>query len=488
MDQQTTVQYKTYASRWYVLILYAVLGVSQNMVYSTISPIAPYAEQALNLNQTDISLLANWYNIMFIIGVFPYMWLIQVKGLRLPITSAAVLMATGAFVRCLNSGNLVPSFDKAMLHFGQAINGLASSVLWFSCTKISATWFPPSERTISTSIALVSGGFGVAISFVVGPYTVKGIAGNLLDSGNYTENESYALAIRYLFYGESIVTAILCLMTVIYFPSQPPSPPCYTATSERFNFIEGFKKFSTSLDGWLIFLLYSISGQVFGKIKKICKSHLNLNYFDSFIYSVCSNNLTRYFDKHRNWVAGIRSYNCNVCLWPGIIKLSTFCSIICYSIILKVTSLTAQRWLQRHPKLITCFLMAIGAGCTIIFLIATEFHRPLLSPGLVWSTMIIGAFFVSACQPLWWELACEAMYPVPEQIVAGIFALGSTIIALIFFLLYSFPKLGTDWVNWCLAISECICVPLILFYSGEKKRLSDDKKHDKILEINPTDN
>ena len=257
------VHYQVYKRRWLVLFLYALLGIHTNVVYSTFSPIAPTAEIALGLNQGDIGLLANWFYIMICVGIFPMMWLVQVKGLRLPVVLSAMFIAIGSWIRCLTTYGLYPAFDKAMLHLGQVVNGLAISALWCGCTKLSAVWFPSEERTMATSIGLLSSGFGVAVSFLVGPYTVDGLAKSFAYDENEPTKEDYAKAIHYLNYGIAIVAQILLLVTVLYFPSAPPKPPCYTATSQRISFVKGIKEFAKSRDGWLLLVLYSISGQVY---------------------------------------------------------------------------------------------------------------------------------------------------------------------------------------------------------------------------------
>ena len=260
-DSQNQSEFKAYKKRWYVLILYSILGVAQNTIYSTVNTIAPTAEKALHLNQTDIGLPANWFSIMFLVGVFPYMWLVKKKGLRMPVVSGAVFMAMGAAIRCLNTSGLSPTYDRVTLHLGQAVNGLASAIFWFACTKISAVWFPLHERVISTTIGLLSGTCGIAVSFLVSPYSVKYIALRISD-GFEPVDEDYAVAIQILFYGQALMAAILCLITLFHFPSEPPTPPSYTASTERFSFTEGLVKFFQSSDAVLIWLLSSVSSAV----------------------------------------------------------------------------------------------------------------------------------------------------------------------------------------------------------------------------------
>jgi len=51
---------------------------------------------------------------------------------------------------------------------GHLLNGLAGPVCMSAPPLISATWFPASQRTTATSLALLSGNVGFALGFVLG--------------------------------------------------------------------------------------------------------------------------------------------------------------------------------------------------------------------------------------------------------------------------------------------------------------------------------
>ena len=51
-------------------------------------------------------------------------------------------------------------------------NGLASPVALAAPTIVSATWFPPEQRTVATAVTALAQVYGVAIPFAVGPALV----------------------------------------------------------------------------------------------------------------------------------------------------------------------------------------------------------------------------------------------------------------------------------------------------------------------------
>jgi len=59
---------------------------------------------------------------------------------------------------------------------GQFFNGLAGPVTQAGPPLLSSIWFPPNERTTATALASLAGSLGVAISFIIGPSSVKEIS------------------------------------------------------------------------------------------------------------------------------------------------------------------------------------------------------------------------------------------------------------------------------------------------------------------------
>ena len=57
-------------------------------------------------------------------------------------------------------------------HIGLFLNGMAGPVAMAVGPLISAVWFPPGQRTTSTAATALSGYYGLAFSFVIGPVFV----------------------------------------------------------------------------------------------------------------------------------------------------------------------------------------------------------------------------------------------------------------------------------------------------------------------------
>ncbi|KAJ8307417.1 hypothetical protein KUTeg_015501 [Tegillarca granosa] len=91
---------------------------------------------------------------------------------------------------------------------------------------------------------------------------------------------------------------------------------------------------------------------------------------------------------------------------------------------------------------------------------------------------------------MFFELACEAAYPVSEGSIGSLFILFYNISGGIFLLVLMIPNIGTEWMNYSL-VGSLILSLLILFMIKEKYSrtdididVTDDKNNDKKSFIN----
>ena len=137
---------------------------------------------------------------------------------------------------------------------------------------VSCTWFPPAERTISTSIIFLIGVLGTASSYIIGPYIVPDVGtyknGHKIDIDklrNETSPERIAYlrwTIQELLYIEAGVAAFLFLCVAVYFPAKPPRPPSVTAVTKRLDIVTGLKSFIRNKNLLLMLLIFSVSNGV----------------------------------------------------------------------------------------------------------------------------------------------------------------------------------------------------------------------------------
>ena len=102
---------------------------------------------------------------------------------------------------------------------------------------LSATWFPPSERTTATAIGTLAGYFGIALAFAVGPAMVPDVVMQTSVNNVSISNTSQNLAkladqklIQYTYFELGLCTAVF-VCVLVYFPARPPLPPSFTSST-----------------------------------------------------------------------------------------------------------------------------------------------------------------------------------------------------------------------------------------------------------------
>jgi FLVCR family MFS transporter len=132
--------------------------------------------------------------------------------------------------------------------------------------------------------------------------------------------------------------------------------------------------------------------------------------------------------------------------------------------------------LPRHTKSILLILMFGAAAAFTWFLFMCLKIFP-LSRVTLYLSATAGGLFVNGAVPLFYEVAAETAYPIPEDVSLGMLTLMNNMFCLVFLLLPMFSELKEtmkDWMNPTMAGSCFICIPLLIFFKTRYQRLSVD--------------
>ncbi len=215
----TTPVYIYYPQRFYVLCVFSFLSFNQCLMWLTFSPIARSAKTYYHISEATVDLLLTWGPIIFIPCLpLTYILLNKHHGLRRCAIIVALTGFLAAFVRVLpivitspSSPNF-SSISLPFLHFGQILNAACGPLVCAPVSQLSCLWFPPHERTRATTFTLIIHNFGTSVGFVISPYIVS--------SPDY---------VPYLLYVHLLLAFLACVLTLLYFPPQPPSAPSAAA-------------------------------------------------------------------------------------------------------------------------------------------------------------------------------------------------------------------------------------------------------------------
>ena len=215
---QTPV-YIVYPQRFYVLFVFSFLSFNQNIIWLTFSPIARNTEAYYHINEATVDLLLNWGSIIFIPCLpLTFILLNRPNGLRHCVMLVATIEFLAALSRILPS-IIVKSSDSnfnsialPFIHIGQILNAACGPLVIVPVSQLSCLWFAPHERTRATTVAIFASSVGTSVGFAISPLIVS--------------LPEHVPRLLYVHFGLAFVA---CILTLLYFPAQPPSAPSAAA-------------------------------------------------------------------------------------------------------------------------------------------------------------------------------------------------------------------------------------------------------------------
>ncbi|XP_071103141.1 solute carrier family 49 member 4 homolog [Haliotis cracherodii] len=458
----STRNIKSYRHRWYVLVVFSFAALLHTVVWNTFGPIAQSAKAVFGWTDANIGMLNNLANIVYIVFMFPMAWLMDVKGLRISMLLCAALMVFLTAIRCITS-EAVPA--TWLINVAAIVNGVAGTVPFAGPSLLSATWFPPKQRATATAVSSVFTYLGLSVSFITGPLLVpqpeepslnmtdilhinsssemNSTAFCLTPAANLSEVRSGIMRLMYI---ECAACVLLLFLVVVYFPAKPPSPPSLTASMARTSYLQGLKRLFTHKRFLVILVAFSVPTGVFGVFGAV---------LDVVLDGV-----------------GITQYHAG---WMGFYSTAGGC------VAALLMSRIADLFLRRMKRILL-FLFVVATGATVWFVLLRLSFIPFSIVSLYLSCIMMGVF-INGSVPLFYELGCEASYPVAEGVTAGVLTIANNLTGVFFLSVLQIPRIGVLWMNWCILGSVAATVPLLLLFTENYTRTDIDTQ--KIIASEP---
>lgn len=447
------IHMKVYKKRWYILAMFSLVTFMQSEQVNSWTVIDESAEAAFGWTKQQISLMQIWIYTTFIVSLFPFLWLMDKIGLRIPVLLCAGLSMSGALFRCLSDQPPYVTWFATAAHI---CIGLGGPVAFTVGPVLSSLWFPPNQRATATAIAMISGFGGAAGCFVLGPSMVEQPKVNTTVSHhheirNYTNIDAIKREIMYVRYGECLMTGLVFVAILTYFPAKPKLPPSISASLEKLHFRQSLKSLVGRGSGnfWLVCLPYTISTSIYG----IWSALFNINLKS----------------------LGVSEQEAG---WLGFWAVTVGC--LAAIIIGRIADV-----LVGHMKMMVLLLITGNVLSTLVFLLIANGFIP-CTTWILYSTCIIQGFFLNGAIPLYFELAMETTYPITETMTSGIMNLTYNIIPLFFLLVFLIPNVGLGWMNWVMFGSVVASFPMLLTFKEQYNRLSVDQ-HTEVNVVNNKD-
>ncbi|MFX0033814.1 MAG: MFS transporter [Candidatus Hodarchaeota archaeon] len=207
-----------YGYRWLVLILFMFTNITLQILWITYASITVEAAFYYGVAELDILLLSLVFMIAYIPVTFLASWLIDKYDFRIGAGVGALLAGIFGFLRFFAGNNYM------LLLLFQIGIAIGQPFVLNSITRLSANWFPESERTSATGLSLISQFIGIMLGVLITPFIF----------------EALNLEMVLLIYG--ILALISGMLFIILVKNKPPTPPSTEISKERVLMGEGLKK------------------------------------------------------------------------------------------------------------------------------------------------------------------------------------------------------------------------------------------------------
>lgn len=356
-------------TRWVVLAVYCALSASNGFQWINYAPIIDEVKEYFEMNSLQVNFLATIYTVVYpaliVIGCVTFQRLGWYGGMIL----GGILNAVGAALKIV-AAVWAPNF--VFLAFTQCVNAL-SEVFFLSLPPlIASVWFGSHQRTLATSIGVMSNSLGTAFGFLVPPL--------LVTKAHHGASEFATL------FGAQAVFAVLVVIASVLLPQKPYHNPSLTASKDTtLRDLLPSLRYLITHPGFVILAFASgLSNDSLGTFASFLAQLLQpfgvdelqsgwIGFAMTISGSIASTLVGVYIDRHRNYKATIMAFSLG--------------AVSCFSII-------------------TMVLLYNTGGKNDIF-------------GLCFFFIALMGGFLSAQIPLQLEYAVELTYPKPEAITTA---------------------------------------------------------------------
>ena len=243
--------FKIYGYRWVMLAVYMFIVAMNQLLWITFAPITSEAVHYYGVSELWIGILSMSFMVVFIVFSIPASWIIDKYGIRIGVGIGALL--TGIFG--LTRGFASTNFN--LLLVSQIGIAIGQPFLLNAITKLSARWFPITERATASGLGTLSMYIGILAGMIFTPFLTlsSGIDGMLY------------------FYG--ILSVVAAVIFILMSKEGPPTAPCLPGQEERALVLDGFKIIFRSRDFLLLMFIFFIGLGVFNSVTTWIEAILN---------------------------------------------------------------------------------------------------------------------------------------------------------------------------------------------------------------------
>ncbi|TFG14102.1 MAG: MFS transporter [Promethearchaeota archaeon] len=394
---------QVYGSRWLVLVLFMFTNITLQILWITFASITLEAAVFYGVAELDILFLSLVFMIAYIPVTFLASWLIDKYDFRIGAGIGALLAGVFGFLRFF-AGN-----DYTLLLIFQIGIAIGQPFVLNSITRLSANWFPESERTSATGLSLISQFIGILLGVLITPFLYQ----------------ATSMEITLLIYG--ILALISGILFVVLVKNKPPTPPSREELKEKVLMGKGLKSLFKNKHFIILFITFFFGLGIF-------------NFITSYIELILD---PRGFDATDAGIIG------------GLLLIGGIVGCI-------VMSALSDKYKKRKLLLIISIIIATISLFIITPPITTD-------PILLYLFNFLLGFGILSAGPVALEFAVDLTKPVPEATSNGMLMMVGQIGGIIFILFFEGFTLGGDYFPALLLEAIFLLATLILVFFLKEK-------------------
>lgn len=392
-----------YFRRWIILFIFSfisLLSAFNWIEYNIIQDVTiQFYNKSLPAGKDNQNSAVNWFSMVYMLCytplVFPAMFLLEKKGLKLSILLGGLLTTIGSIIKCFAAK---PEYFLLAI-VGQTICAIAQAFTLSVPARLSALWFGPKQIALATSIGVFGNQLGVAAGFLIPPMVV-------LKSDDIEDMQRRFL---YLLVPLAILSGLATIAGFLLIKDQPEKPPSLaqleirnqtikfeqTMNSNKQSDFELFRKSLANLfknfNFLLILVTYGINTGVYYAI-------------GTLLYQI----VAFYYENEGEKI--------------GIIGLTLVLSGLLGALI---GGIVLDR--TKAYKATTFIIYAFSFASMLLFSLTLS-----INIWIVFGSAFLLGFFMTGYLPVGFELAAEVTYPEPEGSSCGLLNSSAQVFGIIF--------------------------------------------------------
>ncbi|EFA03239.1 uncharacterized MFS-type transporter C09D4.1 [Tribolium castaneum] len=418
---------KVYPIRWFILAIFVLYSTSNALQWIQYSIIADVIVNYYGVSTTWVDWTSMLYMILYIPFIFPGSYLLDKLGLRVAIIIGMVGTCAGAWIKV---ASVAP--DRFWVGFlGQGIVALSQVFVLSVPARLAAVWFGPTQVSLACSIGVFGNQLGIALGFLIPPMIV---------SGGTQEQITHDLYV--LFIAVGIYTSVLLILILIFFKSEPPTPPSYAQAQElkneeNVNFVQSLRSLVSNRSYMLLLVSYGINTGIFYAISTLLNQIILLYY------------------PNNGEDAGRIGL---VIVVAGMVG-----SVVCGFVL---------DWSHKFKETTLAVYALSLVGMVVYTFTLNE------GIGVVYFTSALLGFFMTGLLPVGFEFGAELTYPEPEGTSAGLLNASCQVFGIAFTSIYSviFNNLNDIWANSIMSVMLLIGTIMTALIKSDLRRQAAQNK------------